>query len=192
MFVWPIDDLEVRQRGGAPSIGGSFKYGSTATIRDRGRVRKERMSPRAFNFAVEDEESEVSALYGHDFNRPLGSKKAGTLKLRDSDDALNFVVQLPEPGDMTSWQVDALRAAEQGLIRGVSPGFRVPPSSAVRGAQELIPEPGNPGVSIRIIHEAILYELSLVSRPAYPDTVIDIRADELKGEIDLESLYRLL
>ena len=58
-----------------------------------------------------------------------------------------------------------------------SPGFRVPPQSAVPNAEELIPEPGNPGVQIRVIRQAVLYELSLVTRPAYPETIVDLRAE---------------
>ena len=33
--------LEIRQRGGGRSLSGSFPYRRTATVRDRGRVRKE-------------------------------------------------------------------------------------------------------------------------------------------------------
>ena len=40
-----------------------------------------------------------------------------------------------------------------------------------------IPEPGNPGVSIRVIKHAVLYELSIVSRPAYGSTDVDLRAE---------------
>ena len=63
-----------------------------------------------------------------------------------------------------------------GLMVGVSPGFRVPPLDVVPGAETLEPEPGNPGVSIRVIREAVLTELSIVTRPAYPDTGVATRA----------------
>ena len=63
-----------------------------------------------------------------------------------------------------------MRAVDAGLIRGVSPGFRVPPASAVANAEELVDEPGNPDVQIRQINQAVLYELSLVTRPAYVES----------------------
>ena len=59
---------------------------------------------------------------------------------------------------------------------GISPGFSVPSSSAVPNAEELLPEPGGLGVFIRRIKEAVLFELSLVTRPAYQETEVDIRS----------------
>ena len=47
----------------------------------------------------------------------------------------------------------------------------------VPDAERLIPEPGNPGVSIREINQAVLYELSIVSRPAYASTKLDLRQE---------------
>lgn len=63
-----------------------------------------------------------------------------------------------------------------GLIKGVSPGFRVPPKSAVPDAERLVPEPGNPGVMIRKLSALLLYELSLVTRPAYEQSEAELRA----------------
>ena len=36
-------ELEIRRRGGGSVLSGAFRYGRTATISDRGRVRKERI-----------------------------------------------------------------------------------------------------------------------------------------------------
>ena len=74
---------------------------------------------------------------------------------------------------------DAVLAVEAGLSVGVSPGFTVRPASVIPNAEELVPEPGNLGVSIRAINQTVLYELSIVARPAYGDTEVDLRADEL-------------
>ena len=51
--IYPVE-LEVRQSGGRMRIAGRFAYRATATMADRGRVRKERFEPGAFRFAVED------------------------------------------------------------------------------------------------------------------------------------------
>ena len=173
MNVYEIEDLEFRQRG--RRLTGTFRYGTFATIRDRGRTRKESIRSRAFRFAVEDREHDIDLLRGHSFDSPLGSKLAGTLALTESDDALGFVASLPSERSQPSWMVDTVRAVRSGLIRGISPGFRVPPTSVVANAEELIPEVGNTGVLVRTINEAVLYELSLVTRPGYTGTEIDIR-----------------
>ena len=72
---------------------------------------------------------------------------------------------------------DAVLGVRGGLYRGVSPGFQVPPSNVVRNAEQLIPEPGNPGVFIRQVNEGVLYEFSVVTRPAYDDTLVDVRSE---------------
>ena len=73
---------------------------------------------------------------------------------------------------------DTVLAVESGLVGGISPGFVVPPRSRVPNAERLTPEPGNPSVLIREINDAVLYELSLVTRPAYPDTEVEHRERE--------------
>ena len=171
-------ELEIRQRGGGRVLSGRFPYRSMATISDRGRTRKETFSPRAFRYAVEDSQREISVLAGHDFNRPLGSKLQGSATFTDSADALTFEVVLPDEGRQPSWVRDTVLAVDAGLVRGISPGFIVPPAGVVPGAQRLIPEPGNPGVDIRVIEAAVLREMSLVTRPAYHDASAELRADE--------------
>ena len=105
--------LELRQRG--RSLSGLFRYSNTATIRDRGRVRKERFSPRAFSFAVDDAEREVHLLSGHSFDRPLARKKNGTLELSDTDEGLSFTAELPVEGDQPAYMTDMLKQYRAGL-----------------------------------------------------------------------------
>ena len=173
--IYPVHDLELRQRD--RTITGSFRYGELATIADRGRVRKERIAPRAFRFSVENADREVNLLSGHSFQRPIASKRAKSLELSDTPDALEFAATLPVEAEQTSWMQDVIKSIRAGLVGGISPGFRIPPATAVETAQRLIPEPGNPGVFIREILEAVLVELSLVARPAYPATEIALRHD---------------
>lgn len=182
MTGFPIFDaqLEIRQRGGGRVLSGRFNYGSMATIRDRGRVRKERFEPRAFAFAIEDESRNIDVLAGHDFGKPLASRKAGTLTIEDSTAAVVFEARLPD--DPPSWVIDAERAIAAGLMTGLSPGFTVPPASAVPDAERLELEPGNPGVSIRVIRAAVLRELSVVTAPAYADAAVDLRAEDVARE----------
>jgi len=185
--VYPVD-LELRQGG----FRGFFPYGSTATVRDRGRVRKERFQPHAFRFAVEDLNREINFLYGHNLSQPLASRSAGTLILTDTAAGLEFDAELPPEGRQPTWVRDFLLAHEAGMIRGISPGFTVPPTSAVAEPERIEPEPGNPGVGIRVIREAVLFELSAVTRPAYSDTVLEARQVQGGEPIDLLRFYRWL
>ena len=172
--VWPAV-FEIRQVGGAHVLRGTFNYGSTATIADRGRVRKESFAARAFNFAIEQEpERRIDLLVGHSFDKPIASRQAGTLALTDSAAGVTFEAKLPD--DPPSWVVDAEKAIAAGLMTGLSPGFSVPPRSAVPGAESLEPEPGNPGVLIRRIRAAVLREFSLVTSPVYEDATVELRA----------------
>jgi uncharacterized protein len=178
--IWPVRALELRREGKRPQIRGRFAYGDLATISDRGSVRKERIMPGAFRFALDDEDDrEINLLYGHDFNMPLASRNNGSLVLQDDDDALSFVATIAsELLDVTHVR-DALALLAAGLVTGISPGFRVPPKDVVKDAERLDPEPGNPGVFIRTLLALVLYELSLVTRPAYAASQAELRAQAL-------------
>ena len=198
-------ELEIRARGGSRTLSGRFPYNRTATVRDRGRVRKERFRSGAFGWQIREferlqeqvaqavkegvegaisdlrqelERRNVHVLAGHSFDRPLGSMLAGSARVVEADDAVKFEVDLPPEARQPSWVKDTVAAVEAGLVGGVSPGFKVPPASAVANAEELIPEPGNEAVQIRQINQAVLHELSLVTRPAYSDTDVDVRAED--------------
>ena len=149
-YVYEIERLEYRQRGRI--LAGSFPYAKFATVSDRGRRRKESIAPRAFRYAVDDDLHEIDRLRGHDFDSPLGSKQSGTLDLDDTVEGLSFEARLPTEARQPTWMRDTVLAVRSGLIRGISPGFRVPPTSAVSNAETLIPEPGSPGVFIRQIN----------------------------------------
>ena len=68
-------------------------------MRNRGRVRKERFASRAFAFAIQDAEREINVLVGHSYQQPLASRRAGSLKITDSDEAVTFEAQLPAEAD---------------------------------------------------------------------------------------------
>ena len=180
--VWE-GGLEIRQ--GGRTIHGFFPYSRLAVRSDRGKVRKETFAPRAFHFAVDDPTREINLLNSHNFDQPLASKVYGTFDLVDDETGLAFTAQLPPFERQPSWMKDVILSIQEGLTRGVSPGFRIPPGNVVRAAEELIPEPGNPGVFIRQINEAMLYEMSLVTRPAYVDSTIDVRSEAVQPERNL-------
>ncbi len=172
--------LEIRQFGGARSIVGTFNYGTTGTVSDRGRVRKESFASRAFRFAIDQEpDRKIDLLVGHDFGKPIASRQSGSLVIADSAEAVTFTATLPEEALTPSWVLDVEKAIANKTMIGLSPGFRVPPVSAVPNAERLIPEPGNPGVQIRQISDAVLREFSIVTAGIYDDAMVEPRAKDL-------------
>ena len=175
-MIWEADTLEVRQKDRRPIIAGRFPYKALAVLSDRGTVRKETILPGAFSYALGDKNREINLLLGHSFDKPLASKLAGTLTLKDKEDFLEFIATIPEGAERATHVTDALAMIGAGLIRGVSPGFKVPPKDVVPDAEKLVPEPGNPSVMIRTLAQLVLFELSLVTRPAYQDAEAELRA----------------
>lgn len=155
--------LELRAEGGTARLSATFPYGAEAEIAPG---RFERIAPRAFAARIASGE-DIHLLAGHSYDRPLASRSAGTLHLADGDDALTVEATL-EGG--TSWAADFLAAHRAGLIRGLSPGFRVP-----RGGERI--EHRGAGV-LRTITAADLFEVSAVTRPAYTQAQIEARCWE--------------
>ncbi len=179
-------DLEARAAAdGATRLRGKFPYRRRAVLSDggrRGRPEKEEFDANAFAFRVNDPKAEIHLLVGHRFDKPLASKLSGTLTLRDTAAALLFEGMITRAISETTFGRDALALLFAGLATGISPGFRLPPERAVprEKAETIIQEPIKPdegmmGAEIRIIHEALLFELSLVTMPAYPDAQVEAR-----------------
>lgn len=171
--------LELRKRAsGALALRGKFPYNSRAVLSDGGRTgrpRKEQFAPGAFRYSVENQQ-EVHLLIGHSFDRPLASRGAGSLVLEDKDDALSFEATIAPEMQEVSWVQDFFAAFNAGLIVGLSPGFRIPPQRTVPNAEEVTEEdPAEGNALIRTIFQAILFELSLVTRPAYSETEVEAR-----------------
>jgi len=161
-MLWGVASgaLELRQEDGGVRLSGRFPY-ATDTELAPGRV--ERIEARAFAARVEAGE-DLHLLSGHDYAKPLASRSAGTLEVRDTDAALEFEARI-DAG--TSWAADFIAAHRAGLVRGLSPGFRVP-----AGGERV--ERRGAGV-VRSITRADLFELSAVTRPAYPAAQIEAR-----------------
>ena len=172
--------LELRKRAsGAMALRGRFPYNKAAVLSDGGRTgrpRKEVIAPRAFAYRVERPEEDIHLLVGHSYDRPLASRGAGTLSLNDSDEALTFEATITPDMQEVSYVRDFIAAMNAGLIMGISPGFRIPPERAVKDAEKVEEEDPSQGQAlIRTVFAALLYELSVVTRPAYQDAQIEAR-----------------
>lgn len=152
--------FEVRAEGGATRLSGRFPYGAETTL---GNGRRERFAARAFRSRIDAGEN-VFLLVGHDPEKPLASTEAGSLTLRDDDDALHIEARV---SPSTTWAKDALAALAEGLTKGISPGFRVPSGGDVVARSD--------GGLLRTVHHAELFEISIVARPAYDPAQIAAR-----------------
>lgn len=181
--------LELRKRAsGAMALHGRFPYGVPAVLSDGGRTgrpRKEIIAPRAFRYRIETPSDhggpkDIHLLSGHDFGKPLASVRAGTLKLQDTDAAVTFTATITPEMQEVSFVRDVLAAIAAGLAVGISPGFRLPPKRRVAEPERvedegMDPENGAFNAIIRTVLSALLYEMSIVTRPAYPETQIEAR-----------------
>ena len=176
--------LELRRAGdGSASLRGLFPYGEPAVLSDGGRTgrpQKEVIASGAFAYRVDDPTEDIHLLVGHDFGLPLASKATGTLRLRDTAAALLLDATItPAIADTTHGR-DVLALIASGLAVGISPGFRIPPKRAVDKSEVITEEPDDPAQGmhraiIRTVLAALLYELSVVTRPAYPKAQVEAR-----------------
>lgn len=107
--------------------------------------------------------SDVLALYNHDYANVLGRVDAGTLKLSIDKVGLHFVLDMPD----TTVGHDVYNNIKAGNLKGMSFGFYVADGgdSWQQGADS----------PIRIINQLqTLSEISVVSRPAYDDTSVQV------------------
>ena len=197
--------LELRQAGaGGPSVlRGSFPYApAVGIISNRGRRRKERFSPLAFDFSIKRAEAalerlrratasgnraairtaseeasaaNINILSGHDFGKPLGDLLSGTARLTNTREALQFEVDMPRLPP--TYFEDIIRQIGAGLLLGVSIGFNIPPNKP--NAEREVPEEGNPNVTVREVNDALLYEVSIVTRPSHGASMGSV---EMRGE----------
>ena len=157
---------EIRQQG--EGISGEFSYETDSIVAATGRVRKERIRPGAFSYAISAPDREINLVLG-DNSRPLASKRAGSLILEDTPTALKFrVAKLPR----TSYVADFLGMLRgKSIVPGIVPFFSPTPLSIARRlfsngrAVDEEEEAGNPGVFRRIVKSGLLTALSIMFRP---------------------------
>ncbi|MGR3515378.1 MAG: HK97 family phage prohead protease [Paracoccaceae bacterium] len=174
-----------RENGGAVRLAGRFPYGKRAVLSDGGRTgrpRKEIIASRAFAYRVERPEEDIHFLVGHSYDRPLASRSAGTLDIQDSEEALVFEAVISAEMQRVSFVADFLGAFSAGLIVGLSPGFRIPPPRTVPDAETVEEEDPSEGTAlIRTVNQALLYEVSAVTRPAYDEAQIEARSWDVRN-----------
>ena len=122
----------------------------------------EQIAPGAFADAIANDD--VRALFNHDPNYVLGRNKAGTLKLTEDEKGLRFDLTAPDIG----WARDLHASVKRGDIDQCSFAFGVEAEEWARG------ERGEPDQ--RTLKKVRLYDVSIVTYPAYQATSVSARS----------------
>ena len=130
---------------------------------------REIVEPGAFGEAL-SEAPDVRALFNHDPSMVLGRTVNGTLRLAEDGTGLRVAVTLPE----TSYAADVHRLIERGDVNQMSFAFR-----AKKGGETWATEEGQ---RVRRLRSLALYDVSVVTFPAYQATTVAARALEMAQE----------
>ncbi len=122
----------------------------------------EQVAPGAFTAAIGRDD--VRALFNHDPNFVIARTTNKTLTLSEDDKGLYFEATPPD----TQWARDLISSIDRGDVSQCSFGFEV--TKCIW--DETIDPP------VRTIQEVILYDVSLVTFPAYEDTSVSMRSLE--------------
>ena len=155
-YAGPLSTIEA----GSPHFEGILMRYNSIGVGDFG---KERFEPGAFG-AVE--QADVSLTIQHDRGRQV-ARTPQTMKIVDSNSLLAMVAKPPA----TQETLDARALVQAGVLGGLSIEFR-----AVEQRQEN---------GIRVISRAELAGVSIVDRPAFPESVIEARRLENRAKLSV-------
>ena len=148
---------ELRREGQGLAV--TYRFNTDRVTANRGTQRKERVTPGAFDYVIEDQDREIQLLLGRNYDAPLASRHAGTLRIRRDDTALRLDVdELPDTQYVRDFRASLAAGA---AVYGADPLYSIPP---IEGATETLVEPET-GVEILVVREALLTAVAVVSRP---------------------------
>jgi HK97 family phage prohead protease len=124
---------------------------------------REQIIPGAFAEAIEADD--VRALINHDSNFVLGRNRAGTLAMRE--DARGLAVEITPPD--TAFARDLIVSMERGDVTQMSFAFRIRPNGEDWAKND-------DGVWVRSVKRVRLYDVSVVTYPAYTQTDVAMRS----------------
>lgn len=143
-------------------VGYAAVFDTPTTIRGAFGDYTERIRPGAFAKTIQ--EADVRALINHNESLVLGRNKAGTLRLSEDQIGLRMEIDLPA----TSYARDLMASMGRGDINQSSFAFS-PITQEWQRAQTI------DQVDERTLNEVRLYDVSVVTYPAYPDTTSAVR-----------------
>ena len=137
---------------------------------------REQIAPGAFADAIGRDD--VRALFNHDTNQVLGRNKAGTLTLLEDERGLLSEIILPD----TQLARDLEALMKRGDVNQMSFAFSIDPAGQDWKKQ------GDGDWERTITKVARLYDVSIVTFPAYPQTDAAVRAlNEFKDAAEAQA-----
>ena len=129
----------------------------------------EQVAPGAFakSLAGEYGEGDVRALANHDTTLVLGRTKAGTLSLREDEHGLYGTININE---QDSDAMNLYARVQRGDVSQCSFGFDI-------RDEEFIENPD--GTCRWVLRDVVLYEVSVCTFPAYAETSVEARRNDL-------------
>lgn len=144
---------------------------------------KEVIKPGAFTRSLK-EKPDVRAFYQHDTSKVLGRRSVDTLRLQEDSKGLAVEIDLID----TQENRDVLANVKAGNLDSMSFGM-IPKEHTWDFNEER-------GYDLRILKDVDLYEVSIVTWPAYEDTEIAVRSrttfKEEQSSKKLTTPFRLL
>jgi uncharacterized protein len=170
--TFDISNIQTRSKENEPvKISGyAAVFNSRTSI---GNWFDEIIAPGAFDRSISARNADIRALVNHDWNKVIGRTKAQTLVLREDEKGLYFDIELPN----TSYARDLAESMERGDIDQCSFGFHV---DYGKERWDYSQEP-----ALRTLEEVELFEVSIVSLPAYEDTEAAlVRSKEIDKSVE--------
>ena len=158
--ICPLTELRVEGRT-QPKLVGYASVFNQLSVPQMGF--RERVAIGTFRRTLK-ENPDVRALINHDVNLVLGRTTAGTLELAEDNNGLRSVIHLPR----TQYALDLVESVGRGDVNQASVGFR----SLV--ATEAWSREG--GETIRELRDVDLFDVSIVTFPAFQQTRVEIRS----------------
>ena len=170
-----MTSLEMRENGNGMTFTGYAAIWNSPSVPLPFR---EKIAPGAFTRSLRAR-NDIKLLWNHDSGQVLGSTRAGTLRLEQTNKGLLATADLPD----TQLGRDAAYLIKRGDIDSMSFGFSVPP-----GGDEW-----NSDGTERTLNSVRLHEVSIVAFPAYAETagktmVRSVSEVAKRAEVDSDAL----
>lgn len=133
---------------------------------------RERIAKGAFAKTIKADD--IRFLFNHNVDHVLGRNRAKTLSLNEDDHGLKFRVDLPG----TQFAGDLVESVKRGDIDQCSFGFYVVTDNWKK----------EDGVIVRTLEEVELFDVSLVTYPAYKDTTASVRSAQTLFQEKIQEL----
>lgn len=154
---WPVEFQLRAEEGASPVIRG-YAVVFNQLSEDLGGFR-EKVAPGAFARSLA--QNDIRALWDHDPKYVLGRNTVDTLSLGENDHGLWVEIEPPA----TSWARDLLKSMDRGDVSQMSFGFVTRSDHWEDGAEG----------PIRTLMDVDLFDVSVVTYPAYPQTSAEAR-----------------